>query len=81
MESPLTHWSLVTSDGGNVPLKSGSSEVTKTQFLPMERQSKGSILNTPADVGLCSSLGLSQSGGSILFGLFCLLDLKLVQTR
>ena len=35
-------------------------------FLPTERQSEGSILNALADVGLCSSPRLSQSGGSIL---------------
>ena len=40
-------------------------ERLRRRFKGVERQSEGSILYTTVGVGLCSWLGLDQSGGSI----------------
>ena len=68
--------------GGTFPLTQLQVKRPRHKFLPTEGQSGGSILIIHLLVsGLCLSLRLSQSGGSILSGLFCPLDLKLTWTR
>ena len=60
------------SDGGTFPSTQIQVKRLRHRFLPMEGPRDGSILKIHLMVFvLFSSLGLSQSRGSILFGLFC----------